>query len=101
MELLSLIAGVSVATIACLEGKQGGIVGILIGLLLGLPAGFGVFWATRITIKKTIIRHGLYEAQLSPARLALAWGLIAGTFFGVVIAGVAVIWLMRLIVRHL
>ena len=101
MELLSLIAGGSVAAAACMEGKQGGALGILIGLLLGLPAGFAVFWTTRKTIKRTVIRHGLHQAQLPPSRLALAWGLLAGTFVWMIVAGVAVTWLMKLIVRHL
>ncbi len=101
MELISLVAGGSVAATAFMEGKRGGLVGIVIGLLIGVSVGFGVFWATRKAIKWTVMRHGLHQPQLSPSRLALAWGLLFGTAIWMVLACVAVTLLMRLIVRHL
>jgi ABC-type antimicrobial peptide transport system permease subunit len=83
------------------EGKRGGALGILIGLLIALPVGLGVFWTTRKMIKRTATRCGLYDAQLPPARMALAWGLVLGAIAWALIASFAVIWLTRLVVHHL
>ena len=101
MELLSLVAGVTVVIAGFMEGKHGGALGVLIGLLIALPAGLGVFWITRKTIKGMVTRHRLYEAQLSPGRLALSWGLVLGTITWTLIADFAVTWLTRLVVHHL
>ena len=100
-EFLSLMGGATMFIAAFMEGRKGGALGILIGLLIGLGAGFGVFWTTRKSLKWTITRHGLYKAQLSPARMALVWSLILAIFVWMVLAGIAVSWLTRLVVRHL
>lgn len=100
-EFLSLIAGATVFIGAFIEGRKGGALGILIGLLIGLGVGFGVFWTTRKTIKWTLTWHQLYDAKLSPARMALTWGLIIATFVWMVLASITVTWLTRLIVRYL
>lgn len=100
MELLSLVAGVTVVIAGFMEGKHGGALGILIGLLIALPAGFGVFWTTRKTIKRTVMRHRLHEAHPSPARLALSWGLVIGAIAWALIADFAVTWLTRLVMHH-
>lgn len=95
------MAGATIFIAAFMEGRKGGTLGILIGLLIGLGIGFGVFWTTRKALKWTLTRHGLYKAQLSPARMALVWGLIFATFVWMVLAGIAASWLTRLAVSRL
>ncbi len=101
MEILSLVAGVTVVVAGFMEGKRGGALGILIGLIIALPAGFGIFWTTRRLLKRTVMRHQLHEAQLSPARLALSWVLVIGAIVWMVIGAFGVTWLTGLVVRHL
>jgi hypothetical protein len=100
-ELLCLVAGGTVFINAFMEGRKGGALGTLIGTLIGLGAGFGVFWTMRKATKWTVIRYQLYEAKLSTARLALSWGLVIVILICILLPGIAVAWLIRLIVDHL
>jgi O-antigen/teichoic acid export membrane protein len=100
-DFLSLIAGGSVFTVAFMEGRKGGALGVFVGLLIGLAAGLAVFWTTRKTLKWTITRHKLHKSNLSPERLAFAWGLILAALAWMVIAGITVTWLTRIVVGHL
>jgi cell division protein FtsX len=99
IELLSLMAGGTVFFAAFMEGKKAGVLGTSIGLVLGLALGFGVFWGTRVTLKRAIQRLNLQEPKPPPLRLALSWFICLAVFVGMVAAGIFASWFTRLVIH--
>lgn len=101
LELLSLLAGMTVFVAAFMEGKNAGVLGISVSLVLGLAIGFSVFWGTRVTLKWAVRHLNLQEPNPPTQRLALSWLICLVVFGGIVAAGIFTSWFTRLVIHSI